>query len=496
LALAMATTFGFASPHDGGHMGSDPNATERIMQLKRIQRRSGAAPRPPARARARQSACLRAARACVVDARAGARRGAAGRRATDSNVRRAGTLERLPMGGDDWAGWGRAQGPASMASGTLDAPLTTLDAPLTYSGAPEAGTKSDMIRALKDTVRYLRSASTDPGAFVDPRSYHGDGAEAADVMQELLKEMEALKTRDASSATVLRMAKENLEQRKEQIEQLQAMLASKGHATATGNAQLEAELAQRTREVQEASASELRAQNRMQQLEAEVDRLKGDLETRRQQDEHMQELLHEVEAQRDVHQREIETMRRENQRLLVQKGEEMDRVLQEAAQEVEAVRSAMARQGVAAATADQAPPPRLPTPAKTPPRSREASRAPSSRGGGDDAATSAEVERLKEALADASTDLQEREQELGAAQEQLLELQKLLKQQSDMLSEVRAREEALAKERGFLQAEGGNTVNALQALQQQVARQKATINTLQADILKSPRCLACISRIR
>jgi len=477
-------------------MGSDPNATERIMQLKRIQRRSGAAPRPPARARARQSACLRAARACVVDARAGARRGAAGRRATDSNVRRAGTLERLPMGGDDWAGWGRAQGPASMASGTLDAPLTTLDAPLTYSGAPEAGTKSDMIRALKDTVRYLRSASTDPGAFVDPRSYHGDGAEAADVMQELLKEMEALKTRDASSATVLRMAKENLEQRKEQIEQLQAMLASKGHATATGNAQLEAELAQRTREVQEASASELRAQNRMQQLEAEVDRLKGDLETRRQQDEHMQELLHEVEAQRDVHQREIETMRRENQRLLVQKGEEMDRVLQEAAQEVEAVRSAMARQGVAAATADQAPPPRLPTPAKTPPRSREASRAPSSRGGGDDAATSAEVERLKEALADASTDLQEREQELGAAQEQLLELQKLLKQQSDMLSEVSAREEALAKERGFLQAEGGNTVNALQALQQQVARQKATINTLQADILKSPRCLACISRIR
>jgi hypothetical protein len=36
----MATTFGFASTADGGQMG-DSYAMERIMQLKRIQRRSG-----------------------------------------------------------------------------------------------------------------------------------------------------------------------------------------------------------------------------------------------------------------------------------------------------------------------------------------------------------------------------------------------------------------------------------------------------------------------
>jgi len=72
---------------------------------------------------------------------------------------------------------------------------------------------------------------------------------------------------------------------------------------------------------------------------------------------------------------------------------------------------------------------------------------------------------------------------LGAAQSQILELQQLLKQQSDVLAEVRQREEELAKERGFLSKETGESAaSALQALQEQVARQKATIATLQKQM--------------
>ena len=52
----MATTFGFASTADEGQFG-DSNAMERIMQLKRIQRRSGSV-LPPTMGPA-SSACVR-----------------------------------------------------------------------------------------------------------------------------------------------------------------------------------------------------------------------------------------------------------------------------------------------------------------------------------------------------------------------------------------------------------------------------------------------------
>ena len=52
-----------------------------------------------------------------------------------------------------------------------------------------------------------------------------------------------------------------------------------------------------------------------------------------------------------------------------------------------------------------------------------------------------------------------------------------------MLAEVRQREEELARERGFLANEAGDSsASALQALQEQVARQKATIATLQKQM--------------
>ena len=194
--------------------------------------------------------------------------------------------QRLPMG---------PQGPAS---GTLDAPLTQNAAPST--AAPSTG-KSDMIRALKDTVRYLRSASTDPSAFVDPRSYHGDGSEDADVMEEMLTEMQALKSRDAASATVLRMAKENLEQRKEQISQLQAELASRAQIAGSTNAELAEQLRQKENELRVAYSQELAGQGRIQQLQGQVDGLQADLDTRRQQDAHMKNMLNEISLRPQDH---------------------------------------------------------------------------------------------------------------------------------------------------------------------------------------------------
>ena len=91
--------------------------------------------------------------------------------------------------------------------------------------------------------------------------------------------------------------------------------------------------------------------------------------------------------------------------------------------------------------------------------------------------------RLKEALADTVAELSDREEELLAAQQQVVELQRVLKKQSDELVEVRRREEELNRERSFLQEEAGVfSAGALQALEAQVSRQKATIVTLQEQL--------------
>jgi hypothetical protein len=419
---AMNSTFGMSSAE------ADSTAMERIMQLKRIQRRTG-------------------------------------------------TMPLTPMGNDDWAGW-KPEGPMS---GTLDGPLTpSAKAPLSgpspgpkqrasvgsvvEAGGPDA--VGGILKALKDTVRFLRSASTEHGEFVDAQSYHAGGADLAAAMQDLLEELQALKSRDASSATVLRMAKENLEQRKEQIVKLQTELANRSQADGMQSAQMADVLKEKDLQLQDAQERERASQELIRQLEVAVRRLQADLDSRRQQDANMHELIREAETQRELHQQEMDALRDENQRLLSQKAAEMDKVLQEAAREVEDVRAAMRRQ--------QATDAKMPTPPASAPRS-----VPQSGGGAD----TLEVERLKEALADASTDIQEREEELGAAQSQILELQQLLKQQSDVLAEVRQREEELARERGFLANEAGeSSASAMQALQEQVARQKVTIATLQKQM--------------
>jgi len=195
-----------------------------------------------------------------------------------------------------------------------------------------------MLKALKDTLRYLRSNSTDYGEFVDPQSYNST-SEASQAMTELLKEMEALKSRDASSATVLRMAKENLDKRKGQIAQLQEELANRQKKAGSTAAQFAGDVQSKDRQLQAANMREKAAQDMVGELETAVMRMQADIEARRQQDGHMQELLHEVEAQRDLHQRELSTMDSEYKSLLVQKSEETDTVLQAAAQELEAVRA-------------------------------------------------------------------------------------------------------------------------------------------------------------
>ena len=69
-----------------------------------------------------------------------------------------------------------------------------------------------------------------------PTSYQSEEPELVSAMVALLRELEALKSRDASSATVLRMAKENLDQRKEQIADLQAELQARGQAVSAARA--------------------------------------------------------------------------------------------------------------------------------------------------------------------------------------------------------------------------------------------------------------------
>ena len=238
------------------------------------------------------------------------------------------------MGNDDLARWNRPQGPVS---GSIDAPLTpSQPASRVHSSSVHADVS--MLKALKDTLRYLRSNSTDYGEFVDPQSYNST-SEASQAMTELLKEMEALKSRDASSATVLRMAKENLDKRKGQIAQLQEELANRQKKAGSAAAQFAGDVQSKDRQLQDANMREKAAQDMVGELETAMMRMQADIEARRQQDGHMQELLHEVEAQRDLHQRELSTMNSEYKRLLVQKSEEMDMVLQAAAQELEAVRA-------------------------------------------------------------------------------------------------------------------------------------------------------------
>jgi hypothetical protein len=242
------------------------------------------------------------------------------------------------MGNDDWAGWGRPQGPVS---GGIDAPLTPSSVRASQAPASnhQPGRGGEILQALKDTLRFLRSANTDSHSYVDAHTYHSDGPDVADTMTELLKELEALKSRDASSATVLRMAKDNLEQRKDQIAQLQAELDFKTQTAGMTSAQQSDDLQKKSRLLQESMMREKAANEMVRKLEEQLGRSQGDMVARKEQDEHMQDLLHEVEAQRDVHKQEIASMRAENQRLLAHKADEMDKVLQEAALEVESVRA-------------------------------------------------------------------------------------------------------------------------------------------------------------
>jgi DNA repair exonuclease SbcCD ATPase subunit len=245
----------------------------------------------------------------------------------------AGTLEWLPM-----------------SSG--DTPPATPDAPLIPNAPPSDDERiliralqalSDMIRALKDTVSYLRSDSTDPTMFVDLLSYPGAGAEATNVIGEMLAEIEALKSRSAVMKPALQMAKEDLKGCREQISEQKAELARRTLIEADLETRLAESLqqqAQKQREAEEAYGQEKKAKAWAQNLQALVDSLQRDLDARRQQDQHMQDLVLEVDAIRDMHEKEMEKMWRETQQLLAQKDKEMARVLQEVADRMEAVRKA------------------------------------------------------------------------------------------------------------------------------------------------------------
>ena len=85
-------------------------------------------------------------------------------------------------------------------------------------------------------------------------------------MAALLRELEALKSRDASSATVLRMAKENLDQRKEQIADLQAELQARGQAVSAVSQGLQ----DQDRKMQESVQRERDANSKIKKLQDKI----------------------------------------------------------------------------------------------------------------------------------------------------------------------------------------------------------------------------------
>ena len=169
----------------------------------------------------------------------------------------AGTLPLTPMGTDDnWAGWNRGEPPP---------PVPDF---LPASDATRGGTRASagIIRALQNTLQFLQSSSTDPGGFVPPTSYQSEEPELVSAMVALLRELEALKSRDASSATVLRMAKENLDQRKEQIADLQAELQARGQAVSAVSQGLQ----DQDRKMQESEQRERDANSKIKKLQEKI----------------------------------------------------------------------------------------------------------------------------------------------------------------------------------------------------------------------------------
>ena len=100
------------------------------------------------------------------------------------------------------------------------------------------------------------------------------------------------------------------------------------------------QLAQKQREAEEAYDQEKKTKAWAQNLEALVNGLQLDLDARAQNDQHIKDLLLEVDAIRDMHEEEMEKMWRETQQLIAQKDKEMERVLQEVMERMEAVRKA------------------------------------------------------------------------------------------------------------------------------------------------------------
>ena len=161
------------------------------------------------------------------------------------------------MGTDDnWAGWNRGEPPP---------PVPDF---LPASDATRGGTRASagIIRALQNTLQFLQSSSTDPGGFVPPTSYQSEEPELVSAMVALLRELEALKSRDASSATVLRMAKENLDQRKEQIADLQAELQARGQAVSAVSQGLQ----DQDRKMQEFEQRERDANSKIKKLQEKI----------------------------------------------------------------------------------------------------------------------------------------------------------------------------------------------------------------------------------
>ena len=253
----MSGTFGAPTDADG-------HSLDRILQLKRIQRRAGTA-------------------APVA----------------------------LASESDDWTSWG----PQGKAPGTLDGPLSP--ATVGSRGVSSNGVSAEglgMLKALRDTVRFLQSTETETAGFVDPRSFSTGGAHVAEAMEELLRELEALKSRDASSATVLRMAKDNLEQRKQQISELQAELTRRTEVSESMTDLQAEKLQAKDQELQQQRLRTRTAEDRVDELNSALTQLQADADAHAAEEARLkaqhtqdQEEMRELREVIQKHQAEIDT---------------------------------------------------------------------------------------------------------------------------------------------------------------------------------------------
>lgn len=307
-------------------------------------------------------------------------------------------------------------------------------------------------------VSFLRSADTSPEQYIAPHMYADRGLEG-DRLQELVVEISALKQRDQSSTSVLRMAKENLEQRNNRIRELQDQLDRQGATMTPHHA---AELQATESALKDMTKRFLEASEQNKQLKAALELAHAEQTTSTQGEafkKEAEEALNLVER-------------------LKQASLRKDEELQEAKAEIDALRSRAAQSD------------------NKPSVDRQHANARSERGMGMSAEMSADVERaiqskteqvkeLQEVIASEAVVRQEMDEEMAALRKELKDLQILLKSQSDDINYIQGSARDLEGDRMDKERQLARERQATAELQDKIQEQNSQINELRAKVSES-----------